>query len=277
MKKILNNELYRAFINKKMLTVLVIEAVFITIYTILEVYHVSIHEFPFYLSTLETEKPIPYLPGALHEWIGLRHSSFSVILFTALPLLAAIPYGNSLYVDEESHYINQLCIRSNKKNYFKCKLICTFLSGGVVAVFPFALSFIFNTILLPIEPVQVSSGAFFGNMTAFAEILYWNPIVYVLIYLAEIFIVIGLLNCMCFVMTSLLTNRYVVTIVPFTVFFASGLIGNFTNPNMAPWAYVKLPMMYKSVLWMVAIQIILAVLIIIGAYICKSFKRTDII
>lgn len=277
MKRMLKNELYRAFANKRMLIVLIIETVFIMIYTISEVFPVYTHTLPFQLSTLETAKPMPYISGALHEWIALRHSSFSVILFTAVPLLAAIPYGDSLYVDEQSHYVNHYCIRENKKSYYFSKLISMFLSGGFAAAFPFILSFILNTALLPIEPVQVSSGAFFSGMSVFSEVFYRNPLAYVFIYIFQIFLVFGLLNCFCFVFADMLSTRFVVTIVPFTIYFASGLVGNFTDPHMAPWIYVKMQNMYKYTLWMVALQIVIAVMIAIGTCIYKSSGKTDVL
>lgn len=239
MKQLLKIELERAFRNKKFLAVVILETALIIydfIIYALKTYRVTI---PFLLKYVDTGK-VDSLPGVYSTWIGLHYGQTRTIIFSVLPLLCAFVYGSSLYLDEKFHYNNQLITRTSKKSYYLSKLIVMFISGGVVAVYPFILSLIMNSTILPFEEVLVSRSYFMGDMAIFTGVFYKASLLYVFIYLLWIFISFGLLNCICLFATYIFANGFVVMASPFCVYFCTFVISNFISGYIAPWSFVRM-------------------------------------
>lgn len=85
-----------------------------------------------------------------NHWMGGEMQSFGAIcFFYVLPLLAAIPYGWSYFVEKRSGYTKYLMIKGGKREYFICKYVAVFCSGGLVVLLPLILNFILVAMFVP--------------------------------------------------------------------------------------------------------------------------------
>ncbi len=263
--------------NKKMFLILLLESIYVIINSIYYAVPIISDTIPFYLSHLDTGK-VSYIPGALYLWLGSSLNSGKIVLFAVMPILAAIPYGESVYMDESSHYIYQFQMRSKKSTIYCPKLFALFLSGGVIAAFPFALSFLSSLAILPMERPIASNGIFLGNICVFSNVFYHNPFLYVFIFLFLIFAAFGLLNCFCFIGSELFDNRFIVVIFPFAVDFIIYVIGEMLGGrNRTPWIYLNLSNMWKSDIEVVLMHLLAAIIIITAVFLYKCSKKKEVL
>lgn len=276
MKKIFKIELERAFMNKKFLIVLLLETALI-VYDFVS-YGVRVHNeiIPFYLKYAYTGK-IEVIPGALSTWIGLRYGQSRTILYSVLPLLGAFIYGSSLYGDEKVHYVYQVITRTRRSNYYAVKLIVLFLSGGVCAVFPFALSLLLNAMLLPFEAVVPCLRLFMSEGYLLSGLFYAHPVIYIFIYMAYVFAGFGLLNCICYIASYVFSNGYVVMAAPFCVYFCSLVIGNIMESTCIPWDYLRMNDILKAEIPQILFQAVILLLVLAGTFYGRSRKKADIL
>ena len=276
MKQLLRIELERAFRNKKFLAVIIMETALIIydfIIVALKEYRVTI---PFLLKYVDTGK-VDSLPGVYYTWIGFHYGQTRQILFSVLPLLCAFVYGSLLYIDEKFHYNNQLITRTSKKSYYLSKLIVMFITGGVTAVYPFVLSLVMNSTILPFEEVLTSRSYFMCDMGLFAAVFYKAGLVYVLIYLLWIFIGFGLINCICLFTTYIFANGFVVMASPFCVYFCTYVIGNFVSGYVSPWHFIRMNGVRITEVPSIIIQLIIYTLLLVLLMYYKIRKKGDIL
>lgn len=276
MKQLLKLEFERTFKNKKFIAVIILQTVLI-IYDFFtyafQIYKVTI---PFYLEHLDSGK-VENLPGVYATWVGLHYGQTRTILFSVLPLLCAFVYGASLYSDEKHHYNYQLITRTSRKDYYLSKLITLFISGGVIAAYPFILSLFLNSLILPFEDVLPALSYFMSDAYIMAGLFYKFPILYVLIYIILVFIGYGLLNCICIFATYIFSNGFVIMITPFCVYFCTYVISNFFEYIVSPFMYLRINDVRVSELPMIIVQIVIYVLLLILFMKIITGKERDIL
>lgn len=261
MKQLFKIEFSRAICNKKLIVVLIIEAALI-IFDFFS-YGMSIRNktIPFLLEHASNGK-VDNIPGTLSVWIGLHYGQMRTIIYSVLPILAAFPYGESLYQDEKYHYNYNIITRTKKSNYYMAKLVAQFISGGLCAVFPFLLSLILNAMILPFENVMACLSNFMGDAYFLSELFYSAPIAYVLLYLLYIFLGFGILNTVCFIAAYVFSNRYVVMVSPFCLYFCSFVISNLIGNYVSPWEYLRFNDILKDDLMQIVIQLVIYFIIL---------------
>lgn len=275
MKSLLKNELYRAIVNKKMLCVLTIESIIVLLYVIYNVIPVITDTIPFLQSEAAAGK-VDYIPGAIYTWLPLRHNSFKSMLNAIIPVLAAIPYGATLFLDENEHYVYHVKTRNNKAKYYIAKLCGFFTSGGIVAMFPFLLSFLISIALLPIEKVLPSFGIGLGSISLFSDAFYTNTIVYIIIYLLYTFICFGIWNCLCFCGSYLFDNRFVVLLFPFSIYFVLNVISSImSTKSITPWYFFSMQNMWKTEVHIAVLQMLAVAAIILGTCAYKCSRKAE--
>lgn len=281
MNKILKNELYKAFVNKKFLLVLLMESLLILWYTIGEVIplindYVEPWNEMIYNRTYP-DKMANTLPlGAYYIWIGHNYCKHWTLLYAVLPIFAAIPYGASAYVEKNSHYSYHFLMKTGKVKYYAAKLVALFLSGGTIAMFPFLLSFLISAGMLPLEQVSILTHETNVPGSFFAELYYKSPFIYVLVFLVLTFLCYGIFNCFCFVATHIMDNKFVVTIFPFALYYTTRVIDEvFLGKMLAPWFAFRIRDVSIQNAVPIAIEIILIVLIIASVYMFKCRRKGD--
>lgn len=274
MKQQLKNEIKRAFLNPVFYGVILLEILFVIAFFVQEVYPVWAEIVPFYKENIDTGK-VNFIPGAYYAWIGFRYSPFRSILFAVLPILAALPYGATLYGDEKSHYTSHLFVRGEKRDYYMAKLIVMFLSGGIIAAFPFIASFLMNMLVLPLETVLSSTSYFMPGTSFLSDLFYKAPFVYVLCYVFIVFVGFGFINCICYAASCLLENQVVISLTPFAVYFSTFVIAGFNDRIAVPWEYLRVNDMKSDDVPAVLMQLFGIILILVVCVIHKSRRKAD--
>lgn len=212
MKRVLGIEFKRAFINKMFFigllvggTICVVQ-IFTQVLPMLE-----------YQERLTTSDYHPH--SVFSKWIGAAPSFEPTLYFALLPLLAALPFADSLFSDRHSGYVKNIFSRTNRKKYYAAKFIAVFLSGGCVVVLPLLLNLYLSALILPGVTPDVSMGTYPVFSTAmWSELFYTVPYLYVFIYLALIFVVSGFLATIALSVSFFVKYKYVVLLTPFIVY-----------------------------------------------------------
>lgn len=154
--------------------------------------------------------------------------------------------------------INQLILRcKNKKDYYITKFIVTFINGGTIAAIPIMASLIISMCVAP-WGIPVYSVSFYsvGKRAVFAELFYKHPELYVIIYITYVFILFGLLNCLCLTVGFFEENKYAVILVPFLVYYGSSFIMKYLFGSTASLMTTSgMMLLYKDIAVYVAVQI----------------------
>lgn len=215
MKQIYKIEIKRAFINRRMLLALSL-GIAIGIVQIVQWSGAACSN----LKMPDYESIQTFYPSGVYDyWIcsngyGWEQYAF----FLVLPLIAAIPYGTSLFEDWKGGYAKNFVIRSGKRHYMRAKFLALFLSGGTAVVLPLVLNFMFYMIFLPLNNPQVTT--FYhgvGSDNALASLFYSVPALYMVVFMMIDFVYGGVMAGICLVMSDMTDNRYIVEIAPMFV------------------------------------------------------------
>lgn len=275
MGRILKNELYRAFVNKRFFFVIFIEICIVAAHVFVKVIPVATQTVPYFLARPDR---VGYVPGAYRTWLAspLYGGYIRLLTMALLPLLIAIPYGDSLYMDEQSRYLYHINTRTGKSRYYLAKILTLFLSGGTVASFPYLLSFLVNIAILPMETLIPSTFSGVGNTHCLSGLYYKSPFLYVIAFLILTFIGFGILNCLCFIAAYILSSRFLVTLFPFTVDYLMFVIGDFFNvEDYTPWMYLNIDALLKPHIPAAVIQFSIFTALIIIIYLYKCSRKAD--
>jgi len=280
LKTLIRIELERAFKNKMFFASVFISIAIVIYHLILYVIPMRAITIPYLLKIFETSPlKVDMLPGVYSEWIAMNQNAAREILFVILPLIAAVPYGISLFLDEKNNYINNIAVRTNKRNYYIAKAIVLFLSGGAIAAIPLIVSFLANAVILPFDSPIPYSGAYMVFVTyIFGDVFYSNPLIYIIIYIIWVFVGFGLLNTFCFVAVYIMENRFAVLMAPFIIYFTSYVILNIAGSSItAPWSYLQMNRLKIDDIWQVCIQVGIFIIIIGLAIKIKCSKKKDVL
>lgn len=106
--------------------------------------------------------------------------------------------------------------------------------------------------------IPVYSVSFYsvGKRAVFAELFYKHPELYVIIYITYVFILFGLLNCLCLTVGFFEENKYAVILVPFLVYYGSSFIMKYLFGLTASLMTTSgMMLLYKDIAVYVAVQI----------------------
>ena len=106
--------------------------------------------------------------------------------------------------------------------------------------------------------IPVYSVSFYsvGKRAVFAELFYKHPELYVIIYITYVFILFGLLNCLCLTVGFFEENKYAVILVPFLVYYGSSFIMKYLFGSMASLMTTSgMMLLYKDIAVYVSVQI----------------------
>lgn len=188
---------------------------------------------------VKDNRPMMY-PGWLYStWIGGNQSGmFSFLYFLILPLLAALPFGDSFFTDAKGGFIQNICIRTDRGRYFRAKYLAVFLSGGTAVSLPLVFNLAVCGLLFPgMRPEPVAFNSLLGEDSTFGGLFYQHPLVYVGMFLLIVFIAGGLLATASLVASYHTNYRFLVLALPFVLYvFVSSL---FSLLGMESWQPVN--------------------------------------
>ena len=213
--------------------------------------------------------------GLLDCWIGAGLMiAPSYWFYLVIPLIAAYSYGGSLFDDIKSGYIKQICIRTNRKNYFISKIVTVFLSGGVCCVIPIIINFAVLSMKYPVLMPSLNLG-FGPGAQMIGGALYWiHPFFYTVVYMMFDFVICGLFALASMFCCICIHNKYLAITIPFLASFLLYEIGIFIDTSAIAPIYYMVPQYGIKTIW-TPIGIIVLLVIVIMAILLKG-RRIDI-
>lgn len=140
----------------------------------------------------------------------------SFLFFLIFPLLAALPYGTSYFIDKQSGMVKGLYMRVSRRDYLISKYIATFLSGGIAVTIPLVVNLLCCMSLLPnLVPQSICPGNAIRPSTFLSGVFYSSPTWYLVIYLVIDFVLAGIYSCVALSCSFITDYRIVVTLCPF--------------------------------------------------------------
>lgn len=175
-------------------------------------------------------------------WMGGTPSSVqSYYYFIIIPLLAALPYGASMYQDLKSKYVNTIYIRMEKSNYLFIKWCVLFLTGGSAAVFPAIFNLFLYMNVFPMSPIQIGDSMFpILDTGIFSQLFVEHPLLFNLFYFVLIFIIGGLYATFCLSIAFIAEYEFIVLFSPFIMnFFLITVLSIFNFEAFGPTNFIK--------------------------------------
>ncbi len=152
----------------------------------------------------------------LEGWLGCESfSSYNMLYFLILPILAVMPYGLSFYNEWQSTYSAQIIVRCGRGKYLWAKYLATFISGGIAAALPLLLSLLLSACYLPAIPTDpVSLQTVLMDRSMWAFLYFEHPVCYALAYTGLDFVYGGLFACITMTAARWLRNRFGAAMLP---------------------------------------------------------------
>lgn len=192
---------------------------------------------------------VEYPSSVYHLWLGGQNGSLQPLLYYLLiPILCALPYGNSYYFDLQSGYVNQIVTRGERKNYVLAKVVTSFLSGAVIAVLPLLLDFLLTGCNYPAVRPQSGLGFYaIGEPDILGELFYRSPVLYLTLFLLLNAVFFGLMNIISLWAADFVQNRFWIVLMPFLVYMFVFCILQFTNQiRFAPFFFLRSGQPFRS-------------------------------
>lgn len=210
-------ELKKAITNKLFVTTLIIASIFtlFSAWYMIDSYFAANHQKSTYWSN---SNPMTQASSLFNHWIGGEASSLGYTLFfTLLPLIAALPYSWSYFIENKTGYVKSVVTRSSKSQYFLSKYIATFTAGGLVVLLPLVVNLLVVASFVPaITPTKIYPLYYsvdFGSL--WSSLFYTHPVVFVTFYLILDFIFAGLFATMGLAISFFIKNRIAIILIPF--------------------------------------------------------------
>lgn len=186
---------------------------------------------------LTKDIPMEYPESVFTGWIGEGSSQYSYLYFLILPLLAALPYADSLFQDFKNNFINVICTKTDRKKFLICRYLAVFLSGGIVSIAPLITNLLLTMTVLPcVKPEITSYLSMTVPHTSFVGLYMHSIWLFIFISLFIIFVHGGVIAGFSLVTAYYLNHRLPVLFAPFILeLFLSSL---FELLDMGDWRYM---------------------------------------
>ena len=213
-------------------------------------------------AVLAPEK-VGYPNSVFNQWIGERSDSMQASLYyLLLPILAALPFADSFFLDMKTGYIKNVFIRTKKHRYYVAKYLATFVVGGIAVVVPLLVNLALTASVFPSllpEGTAFTFSTFESNLGS--GIFITHPYVYTFLYLALDFVFAGLLAGIALSISFFVSNRFIVILSPFIGYLVFLAFVGLTGHSVLSPTYFLQPEQPKSALLIVILveAVVLAV------------------
>lgn len=205
-------------------------------------------------------------------WIAVNGITFgSRAFYFVFPVLAALPYGWSLYSEIKSGAMYQYSTRAGKNQFYISKYVACFLSGGLAVAIPILFNLLTNALICPYAlPNVTNSVSPIRNGCFLSELYYTAPWMHALIWCFVDFVWGGVAACLCLVLGKKSRFQFVVIVFPFVVFYMWDVLYNFFSSQLgyyvalSPLELTQAATLNPNPEW--AVLLVLFVVGIIGAF-----------
>ena len=272
MKRLLRLELGRAFSGHGFFLSLALGLVLSLLHFFLTVLPLSL-TIDEYL--VHNKEPLAF-PGWLYSsWLGADPNSvFAFLYFLILPILASLPFADSFFQDAKGGFIQNICIRENRKYYFHAKYLAVFLSGGTCTTLPLLVNFLLCCVVMPaMKPEPAASTSLIFPTSTFPDLYFNHPMLYVFLFLFIIFVFSGLIAGLALPISYHVGYRFLVLIAPFMVYiFIIALFKLLDLPQWQPTNF-SMPWYNEYTLWPILIEPLALFLITFFSFVTRGGKE----
>lgn len=245
----LKMELTRAFGNKRMILA-------VSLGIGLSLWHYTAYIFPLRDYVFITGYPL----SVYNKWLGGEYYSLqSSLYYMLVPILCALPYGESWICDCSGSMGGQAVIRGRKGAFVLTKMLVSFVNGAVIAVLPLLFDLAMTGCTLPAIVPKVGLGLSpIGPGALLGDLFYEHPCLYTLIYIGINGLFFGLLNTFCIVARLFTANRYMAVLTPFLYYMAFHCIGTTARRfELCPSGFLRPCQQFKTTWTILAVEIVL--------------------
>ncbi len=129
------------------------------------------------------------------------------------PLLVAIPFASSYYLDKKSGFLKYIYLRTERRKYIISRLFSNAVVGGSVLFFSFL---ILLAVLFILRPGPSDPGEISG---AFSSVYYQNELAYLFILIGISFLFGATYATLSLAVSAYVNNQYIAIVLPFFVYF----------------------------------------------------------
>jgi hypothetical protein len=166
-------------------------------------------------------------------WYIAYNQSFYYLM---LPLIACIPFADTLASDRKQGYLERLVIRGRYKNVLSAKFFANAIAGALASVLPLLFLYLILTLTNHNPLNHPALNSIEGRPYEMAELvnLFKNlPDIFILVVSGAVFINGALLALLGMAFTLLINHRFVALSVPFLL---ANLLQYFSNrAKLLPW------------------------------------------
>ena len=166
-----------------------------------------------------------------NSWIGGEPFSLGYLLFfTLMPILAAIPYADSLCTESVSGYSRNVIMKVGWKAYLTAKSCAAFLTGALVIFLPLLYNFILTACVIPaIRPTRIYALKYVNaSGTMWSVMFYKHPLIFVILYLLLDLLFGGIFALMSLAVGAFVRRRMIAIAVPYILILALKYLMSFT-------------------------------------------------
>ncbi len=231
MTRYLKMEMIRSFGSKKFILALLIGF-------FLSIWHYFVYIFPIRNYINSAVYPL----SSYNLWIGGEYYSLqSMLYYLLIPILCALPYGDSWLYDCTSSVGGQACVRGDKKGFILTKFFIFFLTGAVISMLPLLFDFALTSSTLPALIPQKGLGLSpVKTNDLMANLFYSNPFLYTILYIGIDGVFFGLLNVLSFASRLITHNKYMAVLTPFLCYMIVHFAGTtLSHTEICPSGFLR--------------------------------------
>ena len=213
----LRAELYRALRSRTFLLAIIIGVVALAF---------GLYQYASFLITNPEYASInpPFFYNAYDATIWAQQSIIGLIV----PVVAVLPFADSLVLDRTSGYLRSVLTRTSYKRYLGAKFMACMLSGGVAVALPLLLLFMCANVIFPRglnlveEQQRILSDP--HTLGPFGALYRTAPDLYILALVGLAFVFGATYATFGLSISIFATNRYVVLATPWLVYFVVNFV-----------------------------------------------------
>lgn len=215
------------------------------------------------------DKGTCWYPSAYELWIDSSFSYiYSYIYHFAFPLIICMGYGLSYYTDYKSGWIKSIMCRSDRKSYYRSKLIVSFICGFMIAIYPLVLDLIITALFFPLKlpnPLNAQAGIYTYNV--FCAMFYKYPYFYCGIYILLNGLYGGLMTVISIWISYLTSYSFLVVGMPFLIHLSTYTVLNlFDGIAFSPLVFLCAGSGFENYYWLYGIFIAIVVVLCFVIY-----------
>lgn len=179
--------------------------------------------------------------NALEAWLGTDyHFACNSLFYVLLPILAALPYAGSYYLDRKSGYIKNICTRTSRKNYYVAKYCAVFLSAMAAVMLPLLFSLFLCMGVYPMRRPDrllfLTAGVLDVNLMP--ELFGLHPTVYCILFTLIDGVFAGMLSIFSICIAERVESLFSAITVPFAVYILWSVL--FVGGQTDNWSLLEM-------------------------------------